>query len=440
MNAMMMIVNGANTILSTARTTRREFVLMTTTATTTQALLEQKTVAKTDASDLNGTNITATAYYTDNNNEKEMETDYFKDGPYTVRALPKIEHVSASTFPMCIGSTCKLSIKALVPVRRPVNPDDLFPSPAPTATQKGEMGTTTVTKNSNSNRKAPFPLAVFSSGFLVDAESYDFIAKRLCSFGYVVLRYDKSESLNETLDDVVSASLLDDLISWASYSSGILSSIVDPEKVMLIGHSRGGKISVLESLYDKRVKCLALIDPVDNTQYAPLGPGFPSAVEGMKDPATSVFKEGLNDEPPAATLVIGGLRGGECAPIGSNYANFFEAATIAKQNRGGAEPWGFTLDAGHFDFLDEKTFIQSSVCDLGKLDDKITKQITAAAVATHADWTFRNTNRISSNSRGNSNNNNNDSSGSSSSSSSNAAASSFFAQLDDGDRNVVELV
>ena len=63
---------------------------------------------------------------------------------------------------------------------------------------------------------------MFTPGFLVDAESYDFLARRLCSFGYVVLRYDKSESINETLDDVVSASLLEDLITWASYGSGTL--------------------------------------------------------------------------------------------------------------------------------------------------------------------------------------------------------------------------
>ena len=47
------------------------------------------------------------------------------------------------------------------------------------------------------------------------------------------------------------------------------------EEVLLIGHSRGMKISALESLFDERVKCLALVDPVDNTQYAPLDLVFP---------------------------------------------------------------------------------------------------------------------------------------------------------------------
>ena len=301
-----------------------------------------------------------------------------------------------------------------------MNPDELFPVQGSTssAAKKDSFIPAEITK------KALFPLAVFTPGFLVDAESYDFLARRLCSFGYVVLRYDKSESINETLDDVVSASLLEDLITWASYGSGTLSNIVDSEEVLLIGHSRGGKISALESLFDERVKCLALVDPVDNTQYAPLGPGFPSAVMGMESDDREKKKFG-----PPATLVIGGLKGGECAPLGSNYANFFKAAQVAKKTyqQKSEEPWGFTLDCGHFDFLDEKSFIQSSVCDVGNLNDKVTKEITAAAITFHADQTFRSKN--SSNS-------------SSSSSDISNARKAFFEQskMTFGDNSLVELV
>ena len=357
---------------------------------------------------------------------------FFQPGPFSVRQLPKVEHVSASVYPLCTGIACRLSVKALVPFPPPVNPDELFPN-------NNNNKDTSGSKNSGSNAtpKAPFPLAVFTPGFLVDAESYDFLARRLCSFGYVVLRYDKSESLNETLDDVVSASLLEDLITWASYGSGTLSNIVDPEEVLLIGHSRGGKISALESLFDERVKCLALVDPVDNTQYAPLGPGFPSAVMGMESDETAEKKK----YGPPATLVVGGLKGGECAPVGSNYSNFFKAAQVARkkqQKKGGEDPWGFTLDCGHFDFLDEKSFIQSSVCDVGNLDDKVTKEITAAAIAFHADQTFRNKNRKSGSGRGSGNNS---SSGSSSNSISDGRRA-FFEQskMKFGDDSLVELV
>ena len=49
---------------------------------------------------------------------------------------------------------------------------------------------------------------------------------------------------------------------------------------------------------------------------------------------------------------------------------------------------GLHADCGHFDFLDEKSFIQSSVCDVGNLDDKVTKEIPWRH-AFHADQTFR---------------------------------------------------
>ena len=39
------------------------------------------------------------------------------------------------------------------------------------------------------------------------------------------------------------------------------------------GHSRGGKLSALAGAEDARVAALCLLDPVDNTAYAPLAPG-----------------------------------------------------------------------------------------------------------------------------------------------------------------------
>jgi len=413
---------------TTTTTTRRAAVAMMTTA----ATLSSPSSFCSFCSPSFAAAATAAASREEETKEVLDVKKFFQPGPFSVRQLPKVEHVSASVYPLCTGIACRLSVKALVPFPPPVNPDELFPN-------NNNNKDTSGSKNSGSNAtpKAPFPLAVFTPGFLVDAESYDFLARRLCSFGYVVLRYDKSESLNETLDDVVSASLLEDLITWASYGSGTLSNIVDPEEVLLIGHSRGGKISALESLFDERVKCLALVDPVDNTQYAPLGPGFPSAVMGMESDETAEKKK----YGPPATLVVGGLKGGECAPLGSNYSNFFKAAQVARkkqQKKGGEDPWGFTLDCGHFDFLDEKSFIQSSVCDVGNLDDKVTKEITAAAIAFHADQTFRNRNRKSGSGRGSGNNS---SSGSSSNSISDGRRA-FFEQskMKFGDDSLVELV
>lgn len=52
--------------------------------------------------------------------------------------------------------------------------------------------------------------------------------------------------------------------------------------VYLVGHSRGGKLSVLAGLADARVVATCLLDPVDNTKYAPLGLAFPSAVAALR--------------------------------------------------------------------------------------------------------------------------------------------------------------
>ena len=42
-------------------------------------------------------------------------------------------------------------------------------------------------------------------------------------------------------------------------------------------------MSVLAAGLDPRVSALCLIDPVDNTAWAPLGPGFPSAVQALRE-------------------------------------------------------------------------------------------------------------------------------------------------------------
>ena len=39
---------------------------------------------------------------------------------------------------------------------------------------------------------------------------------------------------------------------------------------------------MLTAAVDSRVAALCLLDPVDNTIWAPLGPGYPSGVEALK--------------------------------------------------------------------------------------------------------------------------------------------------------------
>ena len=49
-----------------------------------------------------------------------------------------------------------------------------------------------------------------------------------------------------------------------------------------LSYMQGGKLSVLAAAVDPRVVALCLLDPVDNTVWAPLGPGYPSAIQALK--------------------------------------------------------------------------------------------------------------------------------------------------------------
>jgi pimeloyl-ACP methyl ester carboxylesterase len=222
---------------------------------------------------------------------------------------------------------------------------------------------------------------VFTAGFLVDAEQYASYARRLCSWGYVVVQYNKRENVaGNALDDVVSAAMIRDLIGWAQ-SDVLLGQLVDTAGenergagVYLVGHSRGGKISTLEALEDSRVRAACLLDPVDNTVYAPLGAGFPSALAAMRE------RDGAQNTPPL--LVVGGERGGDCAPAGANYFDFARAAS--------GDSWGVELaGAGHFQFLDSATFVQRAVCEEGRASDAEVRGVSQALMVAHAETVFR---------------------------------------------------
>ena len=114
--------------------------------------------------------------------------------------------------------------------------------------------------------------------------------------------------------------------------------------VYLLGHSRGAKVACLAAAADTRVAAVCLIDPVDNTVYAPLGPGFPSAADALR---------GVGRPLPVA--VVGASLGGDCVPTGSNYERFFDAAP--------GVAWEVVIaNAGHFQFLDSQTLLQQAIC------------------------------------------------------------------------------
>ena len=320
--------------------------------------------------------------------------DYTVRGPYGVRRLPKLEHTCISCFPRCVGDACLVQIDAYVPSAPPPLPDTMFPLLGEDGVPLRPVAGPTRGALSEVSR-GPYPLAVFTSGFLVDSEATASYCRRLCSWGYVVLGYNKRDGVGvaggNALDDVVSAQMVDDLIGWARTDVLLAPLVRDggamdtadetdddivtaPAKggVYLLGHSRGGKISVLQACGDERVRAACLLDPVDNTVYAPLGEGFPSAVAKMRN-----TKDG---GPPL--LVVGGKYGGDCAPKGSNYLSFLEQSN--------PKSWGVEVRAGHFQFLDSATLVQRAVCEENPgVADAQVREVSQALMVAHAETVFR---------------------------------------------------
>lgn len=152
--------------------------------------------------------------------------------------------------------------------------------------------------------------------------------------------------------------------------------------VVAMGHAVGTQVSVLAGAQDPRVVSLCLVDPVDNTVYAPLAPGYPSAVRTLADSsgyaqprvvrAGMLYESGKADDDDASWLndavgashgeteiagflqdkymrnvlvaetaddlrmawsgasvpiaVVGAGRGADCAPVEANYTHFYDAA------------------------------------------------------------------------------------------------------------------
>ncbi|CAI7779279.1 unnamed protein product [Closterium sp. NIES-53] len=174
------------------------------------------------------------------------EKRFSEFGPYDVENLYHQEHTCASCFPDCAAGGCLLRITVTYPAR---------------------MRHTSWTPQ-YSLQEDKFPLAVFSSGFLLDSAQYRSYAHHLASWGFAVVTYNKVEGLMGPLDDIICARFITELINWAG-TSHLLRRIADNTRVYLCGHSRGAKVSVLAAAMDPRVLSLGLVDPVDNTSESP---------------------------------------------------------------------------------------------------------------------------------------------------------------------------
>jgi hypothetical protein len=102
--------------------------------------------------------------------------DYTAPGPLQPMRGPRLEHTRARCFPVCQTNACLLRVEVWYP--------------------KG---------GSALGLSPPYPLAIFTSGFLVDKDAYRSYATMLASWGHTAVLYDKAESALSSINDEVSA-------------------------------------------------------------------------------------------------------------------------------------------------------------------------------------------------------------------------------------------
>lgn len=186
--------------------------------------------------------------------------------------------------------------------------------------------------------EGPFPFVLFSPGFLLSGSAYRSTGEILASHGIAValLTYDVSLF---SADHRVLAGDLRFVLAALPAAAAERGVGLDPERIGLVGHSLGGKLSFLAAAEEPLVRAVVGLDPVDG--------GAPSIDDPVRFPRATDRME----EIPVPKLLIGAERGGEarfgmpCAPRDANYARLFEqtADTV----------WEITqIGAGHMDYLD----------------------------------------------------------------------------------------
>jgi dienelactone hydrolase len=124
----------------------------------------------------------------------------------------------------------------------------------------------------------PYPLVVYSHGFMSFKEEGDYLVKHLASHGYVVIAPDFpftniSAPGGPDLNDVVNqpgdvSFLIDTVLAWNATAGHRLEGVVDSERIGLTGLSLGGLTTLLTTyhpdLRDPRIDAAAPIaSPVD---------------------------------------------------------------------------------------------------------------------------------------------------------------------------------
>eukprot|EP00878_Enallax_costatus_P023282 GHUV01024754.1.p1 GENE.GHUV01024754.1~~GHUV01024754.1.p1 ORF type:complete len:450 (+),score=105.64 GHUV01024754.1:136-1350(+) len=206
--------------------------------------------------------------------------------------------------------------------------------------------------------KSSCPVVIFTPGFLLNSSLYRSYAARLASWGYTCVLWD----LSDLLDDTLTIAYMKQAVDLCSRDPR-LRQYCDCNQLLLMGHSRGAKLSCLVADQDPRVQGLCLIDPVDNSSFGPQGVGYPSALPALQEVAT---KRQL------PVLVVGAALNTDVVPVEANWRRFTAVAAAGR-----APVWEVVLKgSNHLQFLDKQMPLFSMFSTNGPTLDETVREIT----------------------------------------------------------------
>ena len=186
---------------------------------------------------------------------------------------------------------------------------------------------------------ATAPVILIGHGFQLPAKQYNGYADRLASHGFIACTVDFPAGFSPNhagnAQDMVGA--LDWVLVQSASGGSPLQGKVDINQIGVMGHSLGGKVSVLAAKTDARFKAVLGLDPVDAATGCTDKTLCPDASDSLPLPIPTAFLGETLD-------ATGSFQA--CAPAADNYQTFFATA--------GAPSVEVTLNgANHMSFIDD---------------------------------------------------------------------------------------
>lgn len=199
----------------------------------------------------------------------------------------------------------------------------------------------------------PHALVVVSTGLFMERSQYASYAQHLATWGFVVALTDYAEGTTfpifpnhqRVADDIPA------VITWALAQPNLA---IDPQKIAVAGHSLGGKVSILASTSDARIRAIVAWDPVDaNT------PSVTPEKMNLTTAAIAVIGETTN--------ATGGFM--PCAPAADNFTQYYAAAPSPALQ-------ATVSGADHMDWVDDPSCPLCTSCDPGSAPAERTRTAT----------------------------------------------------------------